>query len=69
MDITYEIVVYDTKVDYFNRNGVIADEGIMDKESALKTGKELLEWYEVVKVQSNDREFIELLTAKNINIC
>ena len=68
MDITYEIVVYDTEVDYFNRNGIIADEGITDKELALKTGKELLEWYEVVKVQSNDREFIELLTAKNISV-
>lgn len=65
MNITYEIVVYETKVDYFNRQGVIADEGIKNKSEALKTGKELTEWYEVVKVQSNDREFIELFTQKN----
>ncbi len=65
MNITYEIVVYETKVDYFNRQGVIADDGIENKSEALKTGKELTEWYEVVKVQSNDREFIELFTQKN----
>lgn len=63
MKRTYEILGYKTKEDFTKRNSSILDEGITNKKDAVKTAKELYfnEPYAIMKVQSNDREFIQIL--------
>ena len=58
---TYEIYGYMTSSDFEGRNFTVLDEGIEDKDEAMKLGEEYLEEYYKVKVQSTDREVIEIL--------
>lgn len=59
---TYEIIVYDTKLDFEKRNGKCVDEGITRKREAVKEAKKHYAKPNTygVKVQSNDREFIQI---------
>ena len=63
MKRTYEILGYKTKEDFTNRNFTTLDSGITRKREAVNTAKELYnnEPYAIMKVQSSDREFIEIL--------
>ena len=61
--MSYEVRTYKTQSDYDNYNGVTAIDGITSKHDALQEGRLWLTDHEVVKVQSDDREFIELLHA------
>jgi len=59
--ITYDITVYETKQDYDEFNGDVIFDGITRKRDALRIGKdEFNKGYSIVKVQSNDREYIKL---------
>ncbi len=58
---TYEVIGYKTQADFDNRVQGMSEEGITVKREALKLGKRYLNEYVVVKVQSNDREFIKVL--------
>lgn len=57
----YEVLGYETKEDYEKRKYVVIDEYCSSKKKALKTGNDSLAKYEIVKVQSEDREWIEIL--------
>ena len=57
----YEIRIYTTQSDYDNRRPVHILEGLETKEGALDEGRMWLSDHEIVKVQSDDREFIEVL--------
>ena len=60
-EITYEVLGYFSQYDFDERNFIIIEEFIPTKKEALEIGEESLELYEIVKVQSNDREEIEIL--------
>lgn len=47
--------------DYINHNPIILDEGLENKTEALSIGTDFLKSHVLVKVQSDDREFIEIL--------
>lgn len=64
MKRTYEILVYQTSSDYEGRNFNEAETGITNKKTAIKIGKSYLDDNYQVKVQSNDREFIQLLSKE-----
>jgi hypothetical protein len=59
---TYEILGYETKEDFANRNFTVLDEGITRKREAVKIAKDLYnnEPHRVIKLQSDDREFIQI---------
>lgn len=61
-DLTYEILSYDSQEDFDNCNFYIEDEGIIDLEDALKVKDTIIANTpeRIVKVQSNDREYIEI---------
>lgn len=58
--ITYKVYGYKTQNDFENRNFKIVEEGL-NKKDAMQLAKDALKEYAVVKVQSYDREFIEIL--------
>lgn len=57
----YEIKAYKTQKDYDNLDAHVVIDGISRKREALREGKLWLSDHEIVKVQSYDREYIELL--------
>ena len=61
--MTYEVLGYETEEDFENRNHDILEDYLLSKDSALKVAHEelLKEKYKVLKVQSRDREFIQVL--------
>lgn len=60
--MTYEVQGYKSQEDYDKYIYDQIDRDLINKKDALKIGKEFLKDYPIVKVQSSDREFIELLT-------
>ncbi|HWY35051.1 MAG TPA: hypothetical protein VNX68_10420 [Nitrosopumilaceae archaeon] len=62
-ELTYEILGYRTKEDFTDRNFLELASGFTNKEEAVKRAKQLFlsSTYAVVKVQSNDREFIQII--------
>jgi len=62
---TYEIKVYQSYSDYEGRQGDLIEEGIPSKKEARRIAKQEYEtgFYAVIKVQSSDREFIEVLPS------
>ncbi|NIQ16494.1 MAG: hypothetical protein GTO02_19500 [Candidatus Dadabacteria bacterium] len=69
-NITYEMIGYMTSSDYDGRNGTDLGGGYGTMEEARGIAKDLLEEYVIVKIQSNDREEIEILgEIPNDNIC
>ena len=60
-EVTYDVYGYSTSSDWDGRNFTILDDGITSKSEALNIGRDFLDEYVVVKVQSSDREEIELL--------
>jgi len=58
----YEIKVYSTLSDYTNRTGNLIEEAIPTKKEARRIAKKEYQsgFYAVIKLQSSDREFIEL---------
>lgn len=63
----YDISVYETQQDYDEYNGEIVFDNISTKRDAMRIGKnELSKGYAIVKVQSDDREYIELLKNEYI---
>lgn len=65
MNIAYEILTYKTESDFDTMGFEIWDTGYLSMEAALATvrGNKLLEEYAVVKVQSSDREELEILRS------
>jgi hypothetical protein len=63
---TYEILGYKEKKDFNLGNFIVLDEGITNKRKAIKFAKELYnnKFHKVIKVQSSDREFIQILEDK-----
>lgn len=66
--MTYEILGYKTKEDFENFNFIPLEDGITSEFEAVTLAEE---WYEnepyaVIKIQSEDREFIKILD-KHIN--
>lgn len=61
---TYEVIGYANQRDYDNRIRGASEQGITVKREAMKLGRRFLNEYHVVKVQSNDREFIAILDKK-----
>lgn len=66
-EITYEVRVYETEIDYYNQKAIIADEYITNKQKALDMAKELSEHYFAVRVQSYGSDFIQLFAKKLFN--
>lgn len=60
---TYEILGYKTKEDFTARNFQVLDEGITQKRVAVSLAKVLYnnEPHAIMKVQSSDRKFIQIL--------
>ena len=69
MKRTYEILGYKTNEDFTSRNFTTLDLGITRKREAVSTAKELYnnKPYAIIKVQSNDREFIQILSKLKDN--
>ena len=65
---TYEVRVYKDEASYLNStvNEIALIDGITNKRNALKEGKLWLDEFPIVKVQSSDRAFIEVLTQEGI---
>jgi len=64
-DLAYEVRGYRTKEDFDNIRFEMIEEGLINKEDAMRIGKECLAQYEIIKVQSMDlqtEDFIEILT-------
>lgn len=59
--ITYEVRGYMTVKDFDDTNYILIDEYIPTKEEAMKLANDILGEYEVVKMQSHDREEIVIL--------
>lgn len=70
MKQAYEILAYKSEKNFDNRNFEVFDSGITNKKEALKIAKGQVnnETYFVFKVQSSDREFIELVYTKQAEI-
>ncbi len=62
--MTYDVYGYKTQEDFDNRDYVVVDEGLTRRKDAMKIGKDSLNEYAVIKVQSDDREFIEILNIR-----
>lgn len=58
----YEIRIYATRQDFYNYNATSILDGLQAWRGALKEARRWLSDNEVVKVQSDDREFIQVLT-------
>ena len=65
---TYEVRVYKDEATYLNSSAgeIPLIDGITNKRDALKEGKLWLEEFPIVKVQSSNREFIEVLTRDGV---
>jgi len=61
MTNTYEILGYKSQKDFDNFTSTLLDEGLMNITDAMKNAKDFLIHYPIVKVQSYDREYIEIL--------
>lgn len=59
----YEVRAYKTQSDFNDCRAANVIDGIIRKRDALREGKMWLSDHAVVKVQSDDREFIEILTT------
>ena len=59
--ITYEVKGYMTVKDFDDTNYILIDEYIPTKDEAMEIAREVLGEYEVVKMQSHDREEIVIL--------
>jgi hypothetical protein len=59
--VTYEIQGYISESAFEQYLPLPLESGYLRKETALRDGKKFLEMYPIVKVQSSDREFIEVL--------
>lgn len=64
MTMTYEVRAYKTQKDYDEYHAGTIIEGITRKRDALREAKKWLSDHEVVKVQSYDCEFIEVLKGQ-----
>lgn len=65
---TYEIYGYNSQEDFDNCKYYVLDQGIKTKAEAMRSAKRLLKKSEpgsILKVQSTDREFIEILKKKS----
>jgi len=59
---TYEVICYSDSDDFeFSRGKIPIIDGITNKRVARKEGRLWLAEFPIVKVQSSDREFIEIL--------
>lgn len=67
-EITYEIIGYKTKADFEQCTGIVLDDGLLNKEDARNIGKDYLSEYKIIKVQSNDREEIDILEQPFLSI-
>jgi len=63
--LTYEIRGYKTQSDFDNCRFVMIDEGIIEKDTALKIGKACLEKYQIVKIQSMNLEIGDYIKILN----
>jgi len=59
---TYEVRGYSSQERFDNVDGTCLEYNMTRKREAMKSGKNMLKIYPIVKVQSSDREFIEILT-------
>lgn len=59
----YEVRAYKTQSDFDDCRATNVIDGITSKRDALREGKAWLKDHSIVKVQSDDREFIQVLTA------
>jgi hypothetical protein len=60
----YEVRAYKTQEDYRNYTASVILDGLETEQGALDEGECWLSDHEVVKVQSSDREFIQVLERK-----
>lgn len=63
---TYEITVYSIQEDYANKKGDLIEENIPSYSEAMKIAKKeyATGFYEVVKIESSDKKFIDVLGLK-----
>lgn len=63
MKRTYEILGYMTKDDFTKKRFTVIENGLTNKRKAVALAKEIYnnEPYRIMKVQSKDREFIQIL--------
>lgn len=59
----YEVRAYKTQSDFDDCHATSVIDGITRKRDALREGRAWLTDHAVVKAQSDDREFIEILTT------
>lgn len=59
--MTYDIHAYNTQADFDAVRFVLMAFDLPRKHEALKLGRDYLAEFPIVKVQSDDREFIEIL--------
>jgi hypothetical protein len=57
----YEVKGYESEAAFDAVQFQIVDDGIRYRQAALRVGREALKEFPIVKVQSGDREFIEIL--------
>lgn len=60
----YEVRAYATQQDFDNVNATVILDGFSRKRDALNEGKLWLTDHKLVKVQSDDREYIEILSQE-----
>jgi hypothetical protein len=68
MTRSYEVIGYDCQGSFDRCAGEVLDENLIYKRDAIKIGKHNLNrWsYPIVKIQSNDRKFIEIFSVKGM---
>jgi len=59
--MTYEVIGYADEAAFNAVQFVEIDDGLLNKREALNLGRSALVEFPIVKVQSDDREFIEIL--------
>lgn len=64
----YDIKFYDSLEDYNIYSYSALEQGYTNKREALKVAKSELGNYPIIKVQSQDYEFIEVLTVDGIKV-
>ena len=57
----YEVRAYKTRTNYDERRAAVILDGLVTQDGALDEGRMWLSDHEVVKVQSDDGEFIQVL--------
>lgn len=64
---SYEVICYKSQTDFDNRIQEKSESGITVKREALRLGKKFLKEFPIVKIQSNDREHINLMEKYTVD--